>query len=53
MIGRAEDVNIKIPFKLPFILNFEGKALKIKFKNVTVSVVRVRYLKEIAWKIII
>jgi hypothetical protein len=34
MIGRAEDVNIKIPFKLPFILNFEGKALKIKFKNV-------------------
>jgi hypothetical protein len=30
MIGKAWDVNIKIPFKSPFILNFEGKALKIK-----------------------
>ena len=29
MIGRAEDVNTKIPFKSPFILNFEGKVLKI------------------------
>jgi hypothetical protein len=51
MIGRAKDVNIKILRGSPFILNFEGKARKIKFKNVTVSLVRVRYSREIAWKI--
>lgn len=30
MIGRAKDVNIKILLELAFILNFEGKALKIE-----------------------
>jgi hypothetical protein len=39
--------------KVSFILNFKWKALKITLKKVTVPVVRVRYLKEIASKIII
>jgi hypothetical protein len=47
MIGRAKDVNIKILRGSPFILNFEGKVLKMKFKNVTLSVVIVRYSMEI------
>ena len=29
-----QDVNIKIPFKASFILNFKWKALKIKMKNI-------------------
>jgi hypothetical protein len=31
-----QDVNIKIPFKASFILNFKWKALKITLKTVTV-----------------